>query len=287
MTAYPTLFRAAGVALAVVCLGVARVSPAAQAATAELEHFEKKVRPLLVKYCFKCHGPKEEEADLRLDSRAAVLRGGDSGPAIEPGRPSESRLIRAIGYSDPDLQMPPKKKLSARQIADLTRWVKAGAPWPGAKATTEPSVASGAIQRPKITDEQRKFWAFRPVVDRTPPKLADESWATSPIDRFIGRALDAKGLKPAPPADKRTLLRRIYFDLIGLPPAPEEIKAFCRRFIDAEAARQARRDERRRYYIAVSRRVAYYRRPDGRRSPDSLNGWTQCTNSTTSPVANC
>ncbi|MCH8046250.1 MAG: PSD1 domain-containing protein [Planctomycetes bacterium] len=226
MTAYPTLFRAAGVALAVVCLGVARVSPAAQPATAELEHFEKKVRPLLVKYCFKCHGPKEQEADLRLDSRAAVLRGGESGPAIEPGRPAESRLVRAIGYSDPDLQMPPKKKLSARQIADLTRWVKAGAPWPEAQGTTEPSVASRAIQRPKITDEQRKFWAFRPVVDRTPPKLADESWATSPIDRFIGRALDAKGLKPAPPADKRTLLRRIYFDLIGLPPAPEEIEAY-------------------------------------------------------------
>jgi mono/diheme cytochrome c family protein len=187
------------------------------------EFFEKEVRPLLVEHCQKCHGDKKPKGGLRLTSRDAVLKGGESGPAAVAGKPQDSLLIQAVRYNDTP-QMPPKRKLTERQIAILTRWVQLGLPWPQktAHATNE---RNGTFQ---IADEQHRFWAFQPMKAVPPPKVRDAAWAKTDIDRFILAALEAKGLRPAKPADKRTLLRRATFDLTGLPPTPEEMEAFLR-----------------------------------------------------------
>jgi hypothetical protein len=185
------------------------------------EFFEKEVRPLLVENCLKCHGDKKPKGSLRLTSRESVLKGGDSGPAAVAGKPKDSLLIQAVRYSD-TLQMPPKRKLSDRQIDILTRWVQLGLPWP--QATSRAAAAeSGTFQ---IAEEQRRFWAFQPMNAVPPPKVRDTAWVKSDIDLFILAALEAKGLLPAKQADKRTLLRRATFDLTGLPPTPGEMAAF-------------------------------------------------------------
>ena len=188
---------------------------------AKAEYFEKRVRPLLADHCQQCHGPDKQKGGLRLDSRAALLAGGDSGPAVVPGKPGESRLVKAVGY-DGDLRMPPKTRLDANQVAVLTAWVEMGAPWPevaGARPVTSGSTL-------KVTAEDREFWSFRPVREPNVPAVRDESWPRSPIDRFVLAKLEEKGLRPVAPADKRTLIRRASFDLIGLPPTPEEVEAF-------------------------------------------------------------
>jgi hypothetical protein len=189
---------------------------------AHLEFFEKQVRPLLVQGCFGCHGPEKQRGGLRLDSRAAALAGGDSGPALVPGQPDKSRLIQAVRYASDTLRMPPKEKLTDQQVAVLTTWVKMGAPWPSS-ATPTRTVSSSGLQ---ITEKDRAFWAFRPVQSVPLPAVQDTSWVQMPLDRFILAELDKKGLHPVAPADRRTLLRRVTFDLIGLPPTPEEIDAF-------------------------------------------------------------
>jgi hypothetical protein len=189
----------------------------------ESQFFEAKVRPVLADNCFKCHGPAKQKNGLRLDSRAAILTGGDQGPAIVPGQPAQSLLIKAIGYTD-DLKMPPSKKLSREKIADLTQWVKIGAPWPGgdqSPATTTP--AKGEYQ---ISARDRAHWAFQPVKRPAIPKVKNQAWAANPIDAFIVAGLEAKGLSPNPPASKRELIRRLYYDLTGLPPTPAEVQAF-------------------------------------------------------------
>ncbi len=188
------------------------------------EFFEKEVRPLLVEHCLKCHGDKKPKGGLHLTSRAAVLQGGDSGPAAVAGKPEDSLLIRAVRYADTP-QMPPKRKLSDRQIAVLTRWVQLGLPWPQ-RNTAIPMIADkGAFH---ISGEQRRFWSFQPMKKVRPPSVRDTAWAESAIDRFILAALEAKGLRPAKRADKRTLLRRAAFDLTGLPPPLEEMETFLR-----------------------------------------------------------
>ena len=179
--------------------------------------FENQIRPLLVGSCFKCHGPKKQQGGLRLDSRAALLQGGDSGPAIVPGAPKHSRLIQAIRHSG-DLKMPPKKKLTAEQVAALTRWIEMGAPWVGSQAAT--------TRGGTITTEERKFWSFQSVGNPPVPAVKDVSWPLTEVDCFILARLEAKGLKPVKPTDRRTLLRRATFDVIGLPPTPEEVDAF-------------------------------------------------------------
>jgi hypothetical protein len=188
-----------------------------------VEFFEKKVRPVLTEHCFACHGGAKKKGGLRLDSRAALLTGGDSGPAVVPGKPDDSRLIRAVNHADDELKMPPKKKLAAEQIAALTTWVKMGAPWPGGSDVRP--VSSKGYQ---ITAKDRAFWAFRPVKETVPPAVKDKTWAKSPIDFFVLAKLEEKGLRPAPAADKRTLIRRATFDLIGLPPTPKEVEAFLK-----------------------------------------------------------
>ena len=183
--------------------------------------FREKVQPILTTHCFKCHSHGEKmKANLLVDSREALLTGGDTGPAIVPGDPAKSLLIEAIGYKNADMQMPPKgEKLSDAQVATLTEWVKLGAPWPevpGQKMKPRP--------RGKITDEDRQWWAFKPVAKVEPPPA--NPWCANEIDRFIFAGLNAAKLKPAPIADKTALVRRVYFDLIGLPPKPEEAAAF-------------------------------------------------------------
>ena len=195
---------------------------AARAADDGIEFFEKRVRPVLAEQCGKCHAADAEKikGGLLLDSREGWLQGGDSGPVLVPGDPENSLLIKAVRYTDKDLQMPPKdKRLPDAAIADLVTWVRMGAPSPqGGKAD-----ARVAQAEPKAIDyaAARKQWAFhKPEPPMVPPG------AGNPIDRFILAKLDGKGLTLAPPADPHTLIRRITFDLTGLPPTPEEVAAF-------------------------------------------------------------
>ncbi len=185
--------------------------------------FEQKIRPIFAEHCFKCHSHSADKikGGLVLDSLAGALKGGDNGPALVPGKPEASLLVKAIRYGDPDLQMPPKgKKLSGEQIAALTKWVKQGAPWAGQNAM------AAAKPRGRITTEDRQWWAFQPVRDPKVPNPADGGWARNPIDKFIFARLEKEGMKPSAPADREALIRRVYFDLIGLPPSPKEVDEF-------------------------------------------------------------
>jgi hypothetical protein len=196
----------------------------AQQSPENAEFFEKKIRPVLVERCYACHGPavNPPKAALRLDSADGWRKGGERGPEITPGDPESSRLIQAIRYQNPDLQMPPTGRLALEQIADFEAWVKMGAPDP----RTSTPAATAASKRAINLAQGRRHWAFQPPKDRPAPPVRQESWVRTPIDRFILAKLEEKNLQPAPPADRATLIRRVTFDLIGLPPAPEEVDAF-------------------------------------------------------------
>jgi cytochrome c553 len=182
--------------------------------------FETKVRPLLANNCYSCHGDGDQKAGLRVDSREAVLKGNTGGPVIVPGDPEHSRLIGAVHYEGA-VKMPPAGKLKADEIAALAEWIKMGAPWPAAKAGA-PTGKPGMV----VTDAQRNRWPFARFSKPALPPVKLAAWCRTPIDRFILAKLEAKGLKPAPAADRRTLIRRATYDLIGLPPTPEEVAAF-------------------------------------------------------------
>ncbi len=182
------------------------------------ERFESKVRPILAKNCFACH-TASKMGGLALTSREALLTGGKSGPAVTPGNPETSRLILAVRQADPAIKpMPMTGKLNPGEIAELEAWVRDGAAWPAALR------APGATGR--ITPEQRAFWSFQPVWKPTLPAAASAEWARQPIDRFIYAKLRERGLQPAPRAARHTWLRRVTFDLTGLPPTPEELDAY-------------------------------------------------------------
>lgn len=193
---------------------------AAEPSASEAAFFENEVRPLLVEKCWKCHGDSKPKGGLKLTARSHVLGGGDSGPAAVVGKPEDSLLVQAVRYQDA-LRMPPKGKLSDRQIEVLTRWTKLGLPWPGTSSTSP--LEAGPFT---ISEKQRQFWSFQPLKAVPVPAVRNPAWPQSAVDRFILAALEAKGLTPSKPADKRTLLRRATFDLIGLPPTPSEIEAF-------------------------------------------------------------
>ena len=180
------------------------------------DYFETNVRPVLVDSCVRCHGPKKQRGGLRLDSRAAALTGGENGPAVVPGKPGESRLVAAVRRHG-ELKMPPDKPLDARQVEALARWVELGAPWPADRG------AKPVDARPEGADH----WAFQPVTDPKPPAVRDAAWVRTPVDRFILAKLEAVGLTPSAPADRRTLIRRATYDLTGLPPTPAEVEAFA------------------------------------------------------------
>ncbi len=189
------------------------------------EFFEKKIAPIFKEHCFKCHSHSAEKikGGLVLDSADGAFTGGDTGPAVVPGDVAKSLLITAVGYKDDDLQMPPKgKKLSEEQIALLTDWVKMGAPWPKATGQKMTVRAKG-----KITVEDRKWWAFQPMAKPEMPTVDDHGWCANEIDRFVFAKLSENKLTPAPAAKPEQLARRLYFDLTGLPPTPEEVAAFA------------------------------------------------------------
>lgn len=194
-------------------------------AAASGEFFEKSIRPLLADQCWNCHGADKQRGGLRLDSHAALLSGGDSGPAVVPGRPEESLLIKALHYKD-EPRMPPKGQLGGPQIAALTLWIKQGAVWPQNKVAVRESVPAKEDSGFKITPEDRAFWSFRPIANPPVPKVQAADWPKTSIDHFVLATLEANKLRPTIAADKRTLLRRVSFDLTGLPPTPEEVEAF-------------------------------------------------------------
>ena len=184
-----------------------------------IQFFENKIRPLLADNCFECHGDKKRKGNLQLNSREAILTGGDSGEAITPGDPGKSLLIEAVKYTNADLQMPPKKKLGKQAVTDLEQWIRLGAPWPsgGAKAA-----AAKQEHGFSITDEDRNYWAFRPIKR---PRLAKRNGQAA-IDQLIESQLRTKGITANPIATRATLIRRAYFDLIGLPPSYDEVQSF-------------------------------------------------------------
>ncbi len=192
----------------------------------QVEFFESRIRPIFDNECYDCHSSraKKLKGDLHLDTRAGMFKGGESGAAIVPGKPDESRLIKAVRYKDEDTAMPPKKRLSEAQVADLETWVRLGAPWP------EKDGVELAATVEKQGYDWAKFraehWAFRKVQKGEPPKVKNAAWVRNPIDQFVLARLQAAKLKPAPPAEKSVLIRRAYLDLTGLPPAPEEVTAF-------------------------------------------------------------
>lgn len=188
-----------------------------------LKFFENKVRPLLSAECYDCHGPKKTKGGLRLDHSEYILKGGETGPALVPGKPEESLLVEAIHRSDPDFSMPPKKALNSEQVAVLEQWIKLGAPWP-AEASTKSDLDENGFSA-----EDKAWWAVQPLADVTVPDSGND-WAKNEIDHFVYRGLKAKGLEPAEPASASELLRRMHFDLIGLPPTPEEVDAFSKAF---------------------------------------------------------
>jgi hypothetical protein len=195
---------------------------AASMAAQDAEFFEKNVRPILAKNCFGCHGPERQSSGLNLSSEVGFTKGGDGGPVVVNGNPSDSRLLEVISYTA-DLKMPPSGKLSASDIATLTKWVEAGAFYPKEAVTALPKESSGGK---KITAADRRYWAFSPVSDPAVPAVKDTAWVKAPIDRFILAKLEEKGLQPAKPASRLTLLRRVTYDLTGLPPTPQEIAGF-------------------------------------------------------------
>jgi hypothetical protein len=182
-----------------------------------IEFFEKEVRPVLAEHCYTCHGEKLAQSGLRVDSLAALLRGMDGGrPALVKGDPHKSPLIQVVRF-DGKVKMPPQGKLPDKAIAALEAWVKMGAPWP----------SDEGAQRSTL-NAQRPHWAFQPVRKPAIPAVKTRGWVKTPIDALVLSRLEAKGLSPSPPADRRTLMRRAYYDLTGLPPTAEEVEAFVR-----------------------------------------------------------
>ncbi|WP_197998544.1 DUF1553 domain-containing protein [Gimesia aquarii] len=198
----------------------------AQNQQAGIEFFEKKIRPVLVEHCYECHSgePDVESASFVVDTREGMLQGGDSGKAVVPGNLKQSLILQAIEH-DPDFYaMPPDEKLPAQVINDFKKWIQMGAPDPRkGKATSRPKTKK---QLAIDFDKEREFWSFRPLKNPKIPDVKDKTWATNPIDRFILAKLEQSKLKPVSDADRRTLIRRVYFDLTGLPPSPEEIQKF-------------------------------------------------------------
>jgi len=188
------------------------------------EFFERKIRPLLVENCYECHkaGAKKLGGGLLLDSRAGLIKGGDTGPVITPGDPEASLLIHAVRHTDPHLTMPPKSKLSPEQIADLETWVKLGAPDP----RTADTVAIVKARETIDWDKAREWWSFQPLKSPPAPVVKRTDWPATDLDRFIFARLEQAGIEPAGDAEKRVLIRRATFDLIGLPPTPEDVDAF-------------------------------------------------------------
>ncbi len=195
------------------------------AAEQGVRYFEEHVRPLLAKRCYSCHSTRAGKAEggLRLDSRAGWLKGGDNGPSIIPGDADASLLIRAVRYRSDDLQMPPDQALPAEAVARLERWVNMGAPDPRQGDSLE---KAAPLTDPSDPVAGREHWAFLPLSPIPPPRVTAINWPRSSIDAFVLSRLEAESLAPAPDADRRTLARRLYFQLIGMPPTADQMASF-------------------------------------------------------------
>jgi hypothetical protein len=213
----PVILGALLVWLFVLPLALAGEPPALSAA--DRDFFERKVRPLLVEKCQKCHSTqtKKQRGGLLLDSQPAILKGGDSGPAVVPGHPEKSLLVQAVRQERGELHMPPEGKLPAERIAILEEWIRRGAPFPGGERAVDRSTINIALGR--------KFWSFQPL-QPAPAPSSRSPWPLRQLDHFILAELEKRSLSPSPAAEKRTLLRRVTFDLTGLPPRPEEMERF-------------------------------------------------------------
>ena len=192
-----------------------------------IEFFERKIRPILLEHCLDCHGedPEALKGGFDLSHAAGTLAGGESGVAIIPGDPEGSALFQAVSYADKEFAMPPRGRLSDQQVADIRKWIEIGAPDPRDRELVAP------IETPldpwrDPTGKGREHWAYVPMADVVPPSVENPAWCRNDVDRFILAKLEDAGIEPAPEADRRTLARRAYFDLIGLPPSPEEMEAF-------------------------------------------------------------
>jgi hypothetical protein len=215
----------------------ALAAPAALRAAGEptdeqINFFERKIRPVLAEKCYECHSAqaKKVRGGLKLDTRESTLSGGDNGPAVVPGKADESLLIAALQWKDKDTAMPPKKKLADSVIADFEQWVKMGAPDPrGGGAVADAGAVAAQWKKKEVNiEEGRKFWAFQPPKKTAPPQVKNAAWPKTDIDRFTLAKLEEKNLQPVPDASKLELLRRVSFDLTGLPPTPDAIEAFAK-----------------------------------------------------------
>lgn len=190
------------------------------ASAADIDFFETRIRPVLAKNCYGCHGPDQQQSLLRVDSREALLKGGKRGASIVPSDPDKSLLVKAIRHDG--LKMPIGSRLKDAEVAAIEEWIRKNAPWPTV------AVAKTTSRKDRYAQLAREHWAFQPVGKSTPPAVHEPTWAKSPLDRFVLARLRQSGLSPAKPADKRILMRRLSYVLTGLPPSADEIDAFAK-----------------------------------------------------------
>ncbi len=220
----------------IACAAYACFHGPALADDAGVELYEKRVRPALVEHCVKCHGPEKQEGGLQVDSVAAMLRGGDQGPAVMPGDPDASLLIQGVRYDDINFQMPPKGKMPPESVAALEEWVRGGAPAPASEQKTS---GAAAVKKFDLA-ERAKHWCFQPLKKTVPPQVGNRAWPRGDIDRFILQKLEDAKLRPALQAEPHEIIRRLSFDLIGLPPTVAEVDSFVAEMAAAmdDAARE-------------------------------------------------
>ena len=235
-------------------IGSVLLRPAPAAADPQgIKFFETKIRPVLAMHCYKCHGAKKQESELRLDTYLALIKGGATGPAVAPNEPDQSLLIHAIEYEDEELQMPPKRRLAEQVIKDFKHWINIGAPHPDAN------------KRPATTadnpDPDKPLWSLQKLQRSPLPAIQNTTWPTNSIDHYVLAQLEARGLQPAPVADKSTLIRRLALDLTGLPPSTDQVRefladpspqAYCR-LIDTLLASPAYGERWGRHWLDVAR----------------------------------
>ncbi|MEM0895463.1 MAG: DUF1549 domain-containing protein, partial [Verrucomicrobiota bacterium] len=205
---------------------------AAEFSESDIAFFVDDVRPILAANCFECHGGERANAarkfksNFQVISRAGILNGGDHGPAFDPGNPSQSFLLQKISYKDGDHQMPPSGKLSVEDITTLTKWAEMGMPWTPEDADVLFEIEDHAADTTEINETTRNFWSHKPMSRPSVPEVDNDAWSHNPIDAFLRSKLEENKLSPNPRADKRTLIRRAYYNLTGLPPTAAEVAAF-------------------------------------------------------------
>ncbi|HEX4613760.1 MAG TPA: PSD1 and planctomycete cytochrome C domain-containing protein [Urbifossiella sp.] len=204
-----------------------KTDPGKAFAKADVDFYEKEVRPILAAHCLKCHGADEKiKGGFSLATREAVLAGGETGPAVDLKNHAASLLLKAVEYKDESLRMPPKGQLPDKDIAVLRKWVSAGLPYPADKLTAQGGPAKHKEKGGVVTEEAKRYWAFQPITRPATPTVKNAAWVKTPVDAFILAKLEEKSLTPVRPADRAALARRAYYDLWGLPPTPEQVDAF-------------------------------------------------------------